>query len=110
MLDNRDITIGLKIITVRARSAAKALTIVAQDMTRSRVPGEDPNVLSIRLEEDQLRAFHYLVDTVLSLTQEASEIAEALAKETGGEADAVARGGRKATRKVEDEDYMPKLT
>ena len=54
MLDNRDLTLGLAVITGRARSAAKALSIVAQDMTRSRLPGEDPKTLSLRLEEDQL--------------------------------------------------------
>jgi hypothetical protein len=109
MLDNRDITLGLAIITGRARSAAKALSIVAQDMTRSRLPGEDPKVLSIRLDEDQLQAFQYLVDAVLGLTKEASEIAEALSKGAKGDADPAARGGPKLARKVEDDDYIPKL-
>ena len=91
-----------------ARSAAKALSIVAQDMTRSRLPGEDPKTLSLRLEEDQLQAFQYLVDNVLNLTREAAEIVEVMAKGTKGDVDATARGGAKATRKVEDEDYMPR--
>jgi hypothetical protein len=105
MLDNRDLTLGLAVITGRARSAAKALSIVAQDMTRSRLPGEDPKTLSLRLEEDQLQAFQYLVDNVLNLTREAAEIVEVMAK---GDADVTARGGTKAARKLEDEDYLPR--
>jgi hypothetical protein len=108
MLDNRDLTLGLAVITGRARSAAKALSIVAQDMTRSRLPGEDPKTLSLRLEEDQLQAFQYLVDNVLNLTREAAEIVEVMAKGAKGDADVTARSGTKAGRKVEDEDYLPR--
>ena len=108
MLDNRDLTLGLAVITGRARSAAKALSIVAQDMTRSRLPGEDPKTLSLRLEEDQLQAFQYLVDNVLNLTREAAEIVEVMAKGAKGDADVTARGGTKAARRVEDEDYLPR--
>ena len=98
MLDNRDLTLGLAVITGRARSAAKALSIVAQDMTRSRLPGEDPKTLSLRLEEDQLQAFQYLVENVMSLTREAAEIVEVLARGSNADADAVVRGGGKANR------------
>ena len=98
MLDNRDLTLGLAVITGRARSAAKALSIVAQDMTRSRLQSEDPKVLSLRLEEDQLQAFQYLVENVMNLTREAAEIVEVLAKGSKSDADAGAKGGTKATR------------
>jgi hypothetical protein len=108
MLDNRDLTLGLAVITGRARSAAKALSIVAQDMTRSRLPGEDPKMLSLRLEEDQLQAFQYLVDNVLNLTREAAEIVEVLARGAKGDAETTTRGGTKAARKTDDEDYLPK--
>ena len=108
MLDNRDLTLGLAVITGRARSAAKALSIVAQDMTRSRLQGEDQKTLSLRLEEDQLQAFQYLVDNVLTLTREAAEIVEVLAKSAKGDAEGTARGGVKASRKIDDEDYLPK--
>jgi len=77
-------------------------------MTRSRLPGEDPKMLSLRLEEDQLQAFQYLVDNVLNLTREAAEIVEVIAKGAKGDADVTARSGTKAARKVEDEDYLPK--
>jgi hypothetical protein len=108
MLDNGDLTLGLAVITGRARSAAKALSIVAQDITRSRLPGEDPKMLSLRLEEDQFHAFQYLVDNVLNLSREAAEIVEVLARGAKGDAETTTRGGTKAARKTEDEDYLPK--
>jgi hypothetical protein len=109
MLNNKDLTLGLAVLTGRARNAAKALSIVAQEMTRSKVPGEDPKMLSVRLEEEQLQAFQYLVDNVLSLTREADDIVQVLAKGDKAEADPAGRGGSKAVRKSDPEDYLPKL-
>jgi hypothetical protein len=86
VLDTRDIAIGLGVVTNRARSAAKALSIVAQDLTRSRIHGDEPSVVSLRLEEDQLQAFQFLVDHVLTLTREASEIVEVLARSSKSDA------------------------
>jgi hypothetical protein len=65
-------------------------------------------VLSLRLEGVQLQAFQYLVDNVLKLTREAAEIVEVLARGAKGDAEATARGGTKAARKADNEDYVPK--
>jgi len=65
--------------------------------------------LSVRLEEEQLQAFQYLVDNVLSLTREADDIVQVLARGDKGEADPAGRGGSKAARKSDAEDYLPKL-
>jgi hypothetical protein len=77
-------------------------------MTRSRLPGEDPEALSVRLEDEQNQAFQYLGDKVLNPTRQASEIVEVLAKGAKGEADAAVKGNAKTIRKVDDEDYVPK--
>lgn len=100
MLDKKDITLGLALVTGRARSAAKALSIVAENMTRSRMPGDDPKLLSLRIEHDQLEAFQYLVDNVLTLTREAAEVVEALTKVTRDDPDTKIAG-----RKFDDEDF-----
>ncbi len=65
-------------------------------------------MLSLRLEGVQLQAFQYLVDNVLKLTREAAEIVEVLARGAKGDAEATARGGTKAARKADNEDYVPK--
>jgi hypothetical protein len=109
MLDNRDVTLGLGIITTRARSAAKALSMVTQELIRSRVPGEDPRVFSLRLDEDQLQAFQYLVESVLDLTRETTEIVDAMAKASKDNDDMPSAGNAKTTRKGSSEDYMPKM-
>jgi hypothetical protein len=81
MVDTTDIHLGLKVVTARARGAAKALSIVAGEITRSRLPaGAGTTAVNLRLEEDQLEAFDFLVDNVLNLTREASEIADLLAR------------------------------
>ena len=51
----------------------------------------------------------YLADNVLKLTGEAAEIVEVLARGAKGDAEATTRGGTKAARKADDEDYVPKL-
>jgi hypothetical protein len=81
MVDTTDIHLGLKVVTARARSAAKAMSIVAGEITRSRVPSDaGTGTVTLRLEEDQLEAFEFLVENVLSLTREASEIADLLSR------------------------------
>jgi putative heme degradation protein len=80
MVDTTDIHLGLKVVTVRARSAAKAMSIVAAEITRSRVPDAGTDTITLRLEKDQLEAFEFLVGNVLSLTREASEIADLLSR------------------------------
>lgn len=108
MLDKKDLTLGLAVLTGRARSAAKALSIVAQDMTRHRLPGDDPNVLSLRIEEDQMQAFQYLVDNVLTLTREAAEVVDALAKGTKADADMPPIAITRTASRKSDEDDLPR--
>jgi hypothetical protein len=81
MVDTTDIHLGLKVVTARARSAAKAMSIVAGEITRSRVPADSGSgTITLRLEEDQLEALEFLVENVLNLTREASEIADLLSR------------------------------
>lgn len=107
MLDKKDVTLGLAVITGRARSAAKALSIVAQDMTRRRHEGGDHNGVSLNVDEDQLMAFQYLVDNVLELTREAAEVVDILAKGSKGSSDLTSSSNTRASnRKSDQEDYL----
>lgn len=101
MVDTTDIHLGLKVVTARARSAAKALSIVAAEITRSRVPSDaGTDTATLRLEKDQFEAFEYLVENVLSLTREASEIADLLSR--GGRTEITASTANGSKRRTND--------
>lgn len=101
MVDTTDIHLGLKVVTARARSAAKAMSIVTSEITRSRVPADaGSGTVTLRLDEDQLEALQFLVENVLNLTREASEIADLLSR--GGRPDLAASAANGTKRRVSD--------
>ena len=101
MVDTTELHLGLKVVTARARSAAKAMSIVAAEVTRSRLPA-DPgtSTITLRLEEDQLEAFEFLAENVLSLTREASDIADLLSR--GGRPEIAASSANGSKRRTSD--------
>ena len=103
MVDTTSTSLNLKVITGRARSAAKALSIVAGVLSQSRVDqGTDSTTVNLRLEEDQLEAFNFLVENVMSLTSQAAEVAEALVRSTKVDTSASVSGSAK--RRIGDVD------
>ena len=103
MVDTTNTSLNLKVITGRARSAAKALSIVAGVLSQSRADqGTDSTTVNLRLEEDQLEAFNFLVENVMSLTSQAAEVAEALVRST--KVDTPASVSASAKRRIGDVD------
>ena len=103
MVDTTNMPLNLKVITGRARSAAKALSIVAGVIAQSRTEQvAEASTVTLHLEEDQLDAFNFLVDNVMSLTSQAAELAEALVHSTKVDGSAATAGGTR--RRVGDGD------
>ncbi len=102
MVDTTDLHLGLKVVTSRARSAAKAMSIVAGEVSRSRLPAEPGSTtVSLRLEAEQLEAFEFLVENVLNLAREAAEIADLLTR--GGRQDIAVSGTNGSRRRSSDD-------
>lgn len=96
MVDTTNMSLNFKVVTGRARSAAKALSIVAGVLSQSRTEqAADSTTVTLHLEEDQLDAFNFLVDNVMSLTSEAAELADALVRSTKVDAPTATAGGTK---------------